>query len=436
MNHNIPSATLPHIGQRMIKTAVAVFFCLLIYRLLGYEGETMPVEAPITAIICMQPFISDSRTFAFNRFSGTFIGAGWGLIFLVLLYFCPILGQNFIVLYALMGVGVLLAVYTAVTLHVPDTSGLSAIVFMCIVVQFPDIEAPHIVVARRIMGVMIGTFIAITVNLAHLPREKKTDLVFFVRAKDLTPDRFSQIPPAVLFHLNRLYEDGAKICLMLEHAPAFFTMQMSACQLSVPLIVMDGAAIFDSNKNRYISVETVNRSDSKWLRSWFREKGIGYFTYIIRNNRTCIFHDGELNDLEIQVLKQLQRSPYRSYLNGEDFHSEEIVYFKVIAENCELAKLKEELSPLLKGKALRLAIRDQASTPGVSGLYIYSDQATPERAQKLLLSLLQVIYPEEQLHASCIYAKSERYSEKSATQLLHRLMDAYEPVVFMKYRKR
>ena len=42
----------------------------------------------------------------------------------------------------------------------------------------------------------VGTACAIAVNLFRLPRVKRRDQVFFVRTRDLSPDRFSHIPPA------------------------------------------------------------------------------------------------------------------------------------------------------------------------------------------------------------------------------------------------
>ncbi len=430
MHHRTKYSILfPHIGQRMLKTAIAVFFCLLIYRLLGYQGETMPAEAAITAIICMQPFVSDSRAFALNRFAGTLIGAVWGLLFLLLLLVCPILGQNCVILYALMAAGVLLSVYTAVFLKVPDISGLSAIVFICIVIHFPDIEDPHIEVAGRFLGVMIGTVIAILVNLCHLPRRKTRDCVFFIRSKDLHPDRFTQASPAVLFHLNRLYEDGAKICLILEHAPAMFTMQMSSCQVSIPLIVMDGAAIYDPNENRYLETVTMPPNSSAEIRSWLRQHNVSFYTYIIRKNRTCIFHEGETNEQEALVYSQLRRSPYRSYLDGGDFHPEEIVYFKIISTNLKLAILHEDLAPFLAKYSCRCVIRRQASAPGVSALYIYSDQATPELAKERLMNLLRQKEPD--LRSADIFSKTGYHSERDAAAILRKLKNAYEPVSFL-----
>ncbi len=171
----------------------------------------------------------------------------------------------------------------------PDTAGLAAIVFLCVVIAFPDIEDPLRQAGLRIVDLFIGTLVAIGVNIFRLPREKQTDRVFFIRSKDLVPDRFSQIPPAAMFRLNYLYDDGARICLMSEHAPAFFALQMSETKLNTPLIVMDGAAIFDANENRYLSLETLPAEDSERLTERLRAWNISYFIYTVHRNKTCIF---------------------------------------------------------------------------------------------------------------------------------------------------
>ena len=194
----------PRLGQRIVKTSVAVFLCLLFYYLRGYSGRDMPTEAAITAIICMQPYVRGTRDYALSRFAGT------------------VLGQNLLVLYALMALGMMLCLYGGVLLRRPDISGLAAIVFICVVIAFPEINQPLLQALKRITGVMVGTASAIAVNVFRLPRVKRRDQVFFVRTRDLSADRFSNIPAAALFRLNYLYADGAKICLMSEHAPAFF----------------------------------------------------------------------------------------------------------------------------------------------------------------------------------------------------------------------
>ena len=215
---------LPHIGQRIVKTSIAVLITLLVYYVHGYRGAEMPAEAAITAIICMQPYVRDTRDFAISRFLGTFIGAAWGLGFLLLMLVFPRMGSVLLLVYLRMAIGVMLTLYTCVLLRRPDTSGQAAIVFICVVIAFPEIEAPLQQALERFTGVLLGTAASIAVNVFRLPRDKERNSVFFVKIADLVPDRFSHLPAAARFRLNYLYDDGAKICLMSEHAPAFFAL--------------------------------------------------------------------------------------------------------------------------------------------------------------------------------------------------------------------
>ena len=424
---------LPRVGQRIVKTAVAVFLCLLYYYLRGYRGQDMPTEAAITAIICMQPYVRDTRDYALSRLGGTLLGTLCALLFFALLLVFPALGSYRLALYALMALGVLLSLYSAVLARRPDASGLAAIVFLCIVIAFPDIEEPLRRMGERIFGVLLGTFIAIGVNVFRLPRRKDRSLVFFVRTKDLTADRFSAVPSAALFKLNYLYGDGAKICLMSEHAPAFFAAQLSEAMLAVPLIVMDGAAIYDAKENVYLHTETLPVKESAWLRGQLDAHGISYFLYTVHRNKTCIFHQGEIRPPEKAVYERMRRSPYRSYLDGEICEPEELVYIKILADRARIEELAEKLCPHLAAHGLRAAIRPQ-SVEGVYGLYVYSEKAGMKRAEDTLMAMLREKEPE--LRSVEVFLRGGYRSEHDAMQLLNTLGDLYEPLAFPRKKKK
>ena len=437
MMHNTRSKNgedfyLPRIGQRIVKTTVAVFLCLLVYCLRGYSGQDMPTEAAITAIICMQPYVRSSRDYALSRFAGTLLGAGCGLLFLLLLLVFPVLGKNLLILYALMALGMMLCLYSAVLLRRPDISGLAAIVFICVVIAFPEIEQPLRQAFNRISGVLLGTVCAIAVNLFRLPRVKRRDQVFFVRTRDLAPDRFSHIPAAVLFRLNYLYADGAKICLMSEHAPAFFALQMHEAMLSVPLIVMDGAAIYDAGENTYVSAHAIDPASSASLRAALDGIGLSYFIYTVHRGRTCIFHQGPLREEERLILDRMRRSPYRSYLEGEILDTAEIVYFKVIDAADKIELLEKRMRYALAGRKLRMVSRPQEA-PGVSGLYFYSEDATMQGAEETLMALLREKEPE--LHPVEVFSPVPYRTESDAMQVLYRIGKLYEPLWILAGRK-
>ncbi len=417
---------LPPLGQRIMKTSAAVFLCLLYYWLRGYRGQDMPTEAAITAIICIQPYVHDTRDFALSRIAGTLIGSFWGLLLLLLLLAAPRLGESLFLVYTLMALGVLASLYTAVLVRRADASGLAAIVFLCIVIAFPDIQEPLRSSGDRIFGVLLGTAIAIGVNVFHLPRSKRRDRVFFVRTRDLSPNRFSQIPAAAEYRLNYLYKDGAKICLMSEHAPAFFTLQLSQGGMQVPMIVMGGAAIYDVDENLYLYTETLRPRDAVITREYLQHKGLSCFIYTVHRHKTCIFHDGELRAEEEQIYKRMKRSPYRDYLNEGDCPADEIVYFKLIGTDEETRTWFNQMQSFLHSNHLKGVIRPEADAEGISSLYLYSAQVSMKQAENRVMAILRE--KEQDLEPMEVFLNRPYETEHDAMHLLHRLGSLYEPV--------
>ena len=417
--------TFPHIGQRIIKTTVAVFLCLLIYYLLGYRGEDVPAEACITAIICMQPFVKDSGEYALNRFAGTLIGCVWGLLFLMLLPSIPWISSHIPLVYALMAVGTMMSLYTAVLLGKNDASSLAAIVFLCIVISYPDIDEPLKQAALRVGDVFIGTTVAILVNVFRLPRKKNEDLVIFARTADLIGSRMEQLDPRVIFKLNKLYQDGAKIGLVSEHAPAFFTMQLTQVKLRVPVIVMDGAAIFDTNTNHFTWKQTIAEDGRALLEETFESMGISYSVYTIHKHKTCIFHVGEITEPERIVYDNMKRSPYRSYLKGEILKEAEIVYYKIIDKKDRIEEIEKDLHKALPERRFRIVKRDQGESPEIKSIYIYDHAAERGHAKAVLM---QTLYP--QMRSEDVIIKPGKRDDSTALQLLSKIEDTYEPVRF------
>ena len=205
---------LPHLGQRIIKTAIAVFLCLIIYMLRGYDG--MVTQSTVAAIICIRPHRSDSLSASLNRVIGTLLGAAWGLFFLLIMKLFTDLGIAIpmVIVYLIMAIGIMASLYSSVFMKKTDAASLAAIVFICIVATWPDLEAPLMQTADRIIDTMIGIVVAGLVNAFALPRKKHGEYLFFIRLQDLVPDRYSHISPNILVMLNRLYADGARICLV------------------------------------------------------------------------------------------------------------------------------------------------------------------------------------------------------------------------------
>lgn len=83
--------TLPHVGLRMVKSAAAVLICLLVSMLVN--REEMRIYSSIAALLCVQPYVEDTRRMALQRITGTFIGTVSGaLAILIEVYLLDIRG--------------------------------------------------------------------------------------------------------------------------------------------------------------------------------------------------------------------------------------------------------------------------------------------------------------------------------------------------------
>lgn len=414
------------IGQRIVKTSVAVTLCLLFYMLRGYRGEDMPAEAAITAIICMHPFVRGARESAASRLFGTLIGAFWGFGFLVLVPLLHPLNRTLWALYPLMGVGTLIALYSAVLIKKPEASGLAAIVFVCVVVNYPAIDNPMEQAFHRILDVLVGTTIALAVNAIRLPRKKLKNRVFFVRLDALAGNRFSTLPATVLYRLHYLFSDGAKICLMSEHAPSFLPPQLDAAEFTVPMIVMDGAAIYDLAENVYRSITAMDTNSCRWLMKRLDGIGAGYFIYTVHRDRNCIFRHGPMNEAENAVYQRLKRSPYRYYLDQDHFPMADVVCLKLVGGAEQLEHIRRQLEPSLAKMKLRAALRAPDRPEEGRTLCFYAANADMPHAEARLMHLLRQTEPD--LVPVDLSAEKDG-TEYDAIRLMRRIGRAYEPTL-------
>ena len=414
-------------GQRILKTGIAVTLCLLYYMLRGRQGGSMPAEAAITAIICMQSDLHDTKESGFSRLAGTVIGAVWGFLFLLLMALFPVLGKNLLILYPLIGIGTLIALHSAVLIRRPDASGLAAIVFVCVVIAYPDIENPLDQAFHRILDVMLGTAAAMLVNAVRLPRAKMRGKVFFIPMACLAENLLAPLSPPVLFQLQKLQQEGARICLMSEHAPAFQTTQLDGMKFNVPMIVMDGAAIYDPNENVYTATTNLNPASCRWLMKRLEDQS--YFVYTVHRDRNCIHHHGKLTEPEEKVYRYLKRSPYRYYLDDDHFSVSDVVYIKMVTTREQADQLQRDLEPMLRKMKLRSVIRPQAGLEEGCSLYFYAAHADMAHARTHLMQLLRQEHPE--LEGCDMTGKSGA----EPLRLLRKVANEYEPLLITQWLK-
>lgn len=156
---------LPKVGLRTIKSAIAVFLCLI---LLPHE----PFFACLTAVICLQDTVANSIHMAIDRGSGTVLGGVIGLLFL---YICRFVNYNIsnemiskLTLYIVISIGIVVVIYVCNLLKRQGSISVSCIVFLAVTTAHAYAN-PVYYSANRAFETFMGIIISILVNTFITP---------------------------------------------------------------------------------------------------------------------------------------------------------------------------------------------------------------------------------------------------------------------------
>ena len=139
---------IPKPGLRNIKTALSVFFCILLFELIGRPN---PLFACSTAIICMKETVHYSYKEGVDRFIGTLLGGIVGLTFLLIENRFKFLASQAIIA----GIGVLIVIYLCNILNKSDASVISSIVVLAIIIGVSE-KSPYLYALDRVIDTFIG----------------------------------------------------------------------------------------------------------------------------------------------------------------------------------------------------------------------------------------------------------------------------------------
>ena len=415
---------LPVPGQRILRTMIAVWLCLLVYVLRGRQGE--PLYAGLAVLQCIQPYTKTMRTVARKRITGTLVGAFWGLALLLFEQWLVSRGHEEPWLhFSLVGLFTGVVLYFTVLLKVSETAYFSAVVFLVICIKHAEDVSPYVYAFNRTLDTAIGVAVAEIVNRVHLPRLRKTDTLFVSSIGDtiLGPDR--KLTPYSKVELNRLLEDGAKFTVATSETQATVRELLPGVELRLPVVTMNGAALYDMKRMEYL--ETLPMSDEKGrrLKDWAHREGLPFFSNSVDENLLVIRYEDLPNPAMQQLFEQKRRSPYRNYIHSSLDLDRGVLYL-LILEKTEILEEKLRRFQAEPWAGDYRAVLKPASPEGYSALRIY-DCAVSRRA--MLKKLQERLQPKETVTFGSVPGRYDVVIENAdRNRMVRELKRRFEPV--------
>ena len=364
---------LPHIGLRIIKSALGVLICFAIYFLRGKQGT--PFYSALAVLWCIQNQTKNTVGNAIQRTIGTFIGAVYGLVYILLKQSVLNLGDGFLH-YCIISLALIPIIYTTVVIKQKKASYFSCVVFLSIVVNHLLDENPYVFVLNRSLDTLIGIFVGLVLNSVHFHGKLDKDTLF-VADFDRSMDGFSGgLTPYSKVLMSNMIEQGLKLSFMTLRTPAGFLEDMPEVRPSLPIIAMDGAILYDINENRYPKVYVISAEHASKIESFISERGFNIFTTVILEDVLIIYYDELRNAAEKDIYEKMHKSPYRNYLNKERPKEHSVVYMMCVDETAKIEKLSEEIKESDIYDELKILTYPSDDYKGYSYIKIYNKNAS------------------------------------------------------------
>ena len=370
----------PRIGMRMIKTALAVAVCFLIYFLRGEEG--VPIFSTIAALLCMQPYVENSMEASVNRIIGTILGAVFALAVLWGIRYIP--WEYRFWRYMIISVSIIPVMYITVLMKKTGAAALAGIVLLSVCLSNGG-QPPVIDAWNRSIETIVGILVSLVINSVHLPRRKEKDFLFVTGFDGALYNEGSGVTPYTQFELNRLLQEGLPFTIATERTPASLMADVKELDLRLPVIAMDGAVLVDLKEKRYLACHGLKKELADTICCHLRERGYHYFLNVVWQDVLLIYHKDFKNEVERELYEEARRSPYRNYVYGDMPDEGVVVYILLVIKDAEADELEAELRKMDRDQEL-LYLRDKSETPEeYCHFKIYHKKATKEDMLRRLM---------------------------------------------------
>ena len=371
---------LPKIGMRIVKSAVAVFLCFVIYMI---RGRGVPFYSAIAAVLCMQPYVSNSVRVALNRTVGTFIGGVFGMLALLVekAFFPP---DQPIWQYLLVSVCIIPLIYVTLLAKQPTASYITCVVFMSITVSHAMDVNPYLFALDRVIDTLIGIFVSLGVNAFRLPRRRNRTLLFVSDLDGTLAGEDGRIAPAAEIRLNKLIGAGAQFTVSTGRTPATFLPMLAGLKLKLPVIAMNGAALYDLQAGSYLYCRTIPPAAYRRVAAVFERRGLNLFVHAVIHDVLHVYYGDFTNPAEEALYRARRGLPQKYYVYGSLPEGHDPLYLLGVDTLSMAQALQREIDGFAPEAGVYTVLRPDAGYPGYALLEIFSAAATrPAAAEEL-----------------------------------------------------
>lgn len=418
---------IPGIGMRIIKSAVAVVLCIIVNLIRGKDG--MVFYSQLAALWCIQMYRNNTISNALQRTTGTVVGALYGLVYILVYH----KGYNSAVANILLEsicifIGIILVLYTTVLIHKSKASYFSCVVFLSIVVNHIGDANPYFFVWNRFLDTMIGIVIGVGVNNVRICISPDRETLYVSGVDGILVDKNNKISAFSKVELNRMIDDGLRFTISTMRTPASLLEPLSDINFKYPVIVMDGAALYDVKKSEYVKEYVISTKTSNELVKLMKAYDMHPHINVIIDDTLLIYYQDDVDAVNKDLIEKLRISPYRNYIKREFPGDESVVYFMLLDTDERIDEFYLNLKENEYDSKLKILKYHSEDYEGYSYIKIYNKNASKDN---MLLYLKEKYGLNKIFTFGTIDGKYDvTVEENNFNKMVRLVRHSYEPFLF------
>jgi hypothetical protein len=207
---------------------------------------------------------------------------------------------------------------------------------------------------NRIFSTVVGVGISLFVNLFVLPRQKNKKVLFVSSLDMAILNKDHRISGFTKYKINQLCRSGCKLTFATTRTQASLNEIFSGIKLNMPLITMNGSAIYNPKDRKYMSVDNIPHDVRIKLESIFAERKVNYFCYSVDDDVLQIYHGKIKNDGELKYYKDGRNEYFDNYVRGAVPEDMEACFYVLIDKKQEIMSIVDKINAEGIGKELDL----------------------------------------------------------------------------------
>lgn len=344
---------MPRIGKRILKSAFAVFLCFIINMLRNQEGVVF--YSCIAAVLCIQQDVQHTKKVGLNRVVGTFIGGLFGMLFLLIKEYASI--QNDFILHCLISIMIIPIIYVTVIFKKTSASYISCVVFMSITITHSMDRNPFLFAINRMLDTLIGIGVAYFVNKMHLPYRKQKDTLYIAALDHMLLQDNGSLSGYTKIKLGELLEDGCAITLATSRTPSTLLPIVKDLTFSLPMVVMNGAALYDCKTQTYSHCCFMNQKCVEELIALSNQYQFNLFQHSIHHHILHSYYNDFQSEIEKIYYHAMRKLPYHSYIYEKEVNVHDCLYVTILGKEEQIKKWQDIIEKQSWAKELVVYLR-------------------------------------------------------------------------------